>query len=177
MMHVIFRLVNWEILLRIQKQRSVENTLGLRVTRPCSHFDPEGGYSLFLRNVDILTLANGVTTGKTFSNHFTWVEQHFLFTDMYSARVYYLSWVRSLSCEHRQTVCVCVCLACCLLCEEAYLQSVGCSCWPKAQIAPTVVVSCCRGAFSLARSCATLRVDPALMLDENWLYIRALKCS
>jgi len=88
MMHVIFRLVNWEILLRIHKQRSVENTLRLCVTRPCPHFDPKDGYSLCLRNVDILTLAYSVTTTKTFSNYFTWVEQHIVLTDVLTAHVF-----------------------------------------------------------------------------------------
>jgi hypothetical protein len=73
-------------------------------------------------------------------------------------------------------VCMCVCVKCCVLCDEAYLQSVGCSCWPNAQIAPTSSFRA-RRAVSLVRSCATLRVVSALMMDEHWLCIQALKCS
>ena len=113
MMHFIFGRVNWEILLRIHKQRSVESTLRLCVTWPCSHFDPEDGYSLCLRNVDILTLANGVTTSKIFSNYFTWVEQPLLLIDVVQ-HTCLSPFVSQKSELWTQANCVCVCVCVCV---------------------------------------------------------------
>jgi hypothetical protein len=173
MMHFIFGRVNWEILLKIHKQRSRKYAsfvcnlavLSLRPWRWIQFVSSKRWYPYISKRChdqqDIFKLFYVSRTALAVD----WCGTAHVFITFREPEVWAVNTGK---------LCVCVCR---VLCDSAYLQSVGCSCWPKAQIAPNVVVSCCRRAVSLVRSCRGLRVVPALMMDESWLYIQALKCS